>query len=172
MIVSLLAAVSENRGIGLDGEIPWHLSTDLKRFKALTMGHHVVMGRVTYESIGKPLPGRYMVIITRDEDYRPQTLTKDCFVVHSLEEALSLAEQRGESEAFVIGGAEIFSKALPLAARMYLTRVHAEVEADRFFPVYDESNWERIESTHHEADEKNDYPFTMERLERKWGKRG
>ena len=162
MIISLIVAMDENRGIGVDNRLPWHLSADLKRFKALTMGHHLVMGRKTYESIGKPLPGRTSIIITRNPDY----VVEGCIVVHSLEEALQTARERGEEEAFITGGGEIFNQALSLADRIYLTRVHAETNAQVYFPAFNEDAWIEKESTSHPADEKNDYPFTMKVLVR------
>ncbi|MBW8010620.1 MAG: dihydrofolate reductase [Chloroflexi bacterium] len=162
MIVSLIVAVSENGGIGKDGQIPWHLSDDLKNFKRITMGHHLIMGRVTYESIGKPLPGRNLVVVTGNPDYHAE----GCDVVPSLESGLKLARERGEEEAFVGGGAMLYGEALEQAQRIYFTRVHAEVQADTFFPEFDESAWVEIESTHHPSDERNEYAFTYRVLER------
>jgi dihydrofolate reductase len=162
MIISLLAAMDEQDGIGQDNRLPWHLSTDLKRFKALTMGHHILMGRKTYESIGRALPGRVNVIITRSPDYQAE----GCVIAHSLREALSIAELAGESEAFVIGGGQIFAQALPLADRIYLTRVHTVSEADVFFPTFDESSWSIKEASEISADESNDFPSSYEVLEK------
>jgi dihydrofolate reductase len=163
MIVSLIGAVSENGGIGLDGGIPWHLPADLKLFKQTTMDHHLILGRLTYESIGKPLRGRQMVVVTRQPDYH----AAGCAVVHSLEEALALARKNGETEAFIGGGAQLYEIALPLADRIYLTRVHAEVEADTFFPPYNESDWVVIDQVDHAADERSPYAFTFLTLERR-----
>ena len=137
MIVSLIVAMDERGGIGLRNRVPWHLPTDLKRFKALTMGHHLIVGRKTYESIGRALPGRTMIIVTRSKDYRAEA----CWVVSSLPEALRLAEERGETEAFIGGGGSIYAQALPVADRIYLTRVHVVVEADVVFPVWEEDGW-------------------------------
>lgn len=162
MIVSLIVAVSENGGIGKGGSIPWHLSDDLKNFKRVTMGHHLIIGRVTYESIGKPLPGRKMVVISGNPDYTAE----GCDVVPSLPAALDLAQERGEDEAFVGGGARPFSEALERAGRLYFTRVHADVEADTFFPEFDEHAWQEMERVHHSAGEGNDYDFTYRILER------
>jgi dihydrofolate reductase len=162
MIISLLVAMDEHNGIGQDNRLPWHLSTDLKRFKALTMGHHILMGRKTYESIGRALPGRANVIITRSPDYQAE----GCVIAHSLREALSIAELAGESEAFVIGGGQIFAQALPLADRIYLTRVHTVSEADVFFPEFYESAWSRKESLDLPADDRNDFPSSFRILER------
>lgn len=160
MIVSLIVAMDRKRGIGIKGRLPWRLSADLKRFRELTMGHHLIVGRKTYESIGKPLPGRQMIIVTRDHHYQ----ATGGFVAHSLKEALALAEARGESEVFIGGGAEIYAPALALADRLYLTAVAAEVAADTFFPPFDEAEWRAVEQLDQPADEKNQYPFTFKVL--------
>ena len=163
MKLSLLAALSTNNVIGRDNEIPWRLSTDLKRLKAMTMGHHVIMGRKTYESVGRPLPGRTNIVITRREGYAPEGVT----VVHSLEEAVRIAMQNGDDEAFILGGAEIYAQAMHRADRMYLTRVHAEVEGDTWFPEFDDvSEWQLTDAEHFDADEKNEYPFSFLTYER------
>lgn len=163
MIVSLLLAMDRRRGIGLESRIPWRLSADMKQFKALTLGHHLIMGRKTFVSIGRPLPGRTTIVITRNPNFRPE----GCLIAHSLEEALNLAQVRGEEEAFVIGGEQIFQLALPLADRIYLTRVDADVQADTYFPAFDEQAWVIKESYTHPADDKNEHPFTFQLLERK-----
>ena len=162
MIISLIVAMDERRGIGKLGQLPWRLSSDLKRFRALTMGHHIVVGRKTYESIGKPLPGRHTIVVTRNAGYRPE----GCIAAHSLEDAIRVARERGETEAFVCGGAAIYAGALPNADRLYLTLVHASVEADVFFPEIDQQSWVEKESSSHPVDEKNQYPFTFKVLER------
>ncbi|HWQ31842.1 MAG TPA: dihydrofolate reductase [Blastocatellia bacterium] len=162
MIVSLIVAMDERRGIGFEGRLPWRLSADLKRFKALTMGHHLIAGRKTYESIGRPLPGRTMIIVTRDPDYQAE----GCLIAHSVDEALALARARGETEAFIIGGAEIYAQTLERADRLYLTQVHAITDADVFFPAFDESAWREQEVSPHEAGEKNQYPSTFKLLVR------
>lgn len=161
MIVSLLVALDENGGIGWQGGLPWRLSADLKRFKALTMGHHLIMGRKTYESIGKPLPGRTSIVLTRNPDYRPEGVMTAAFLI----EALLIARDRGESEAFVIGGGKVFEIALHLADRIYLTRVHAHVQADTFFPEFNPEEWIEIERETQGADERNQYPSTFKVLE-------
>ncbi len=165
MIVSLIAALDRRRGIGKDNQLPWRLPADLKRFREITTGHHIITGRKTYESIiamgGKPLPGRTTIIITRNQGYSAE----GCFVVHSLADALALARTRGEQEAFVIGGAEIYAQALPHADRLYLTLVDAEVEADAFFPEFDQSAWQIKESREMAADEKNSLRHTFQILE-------
>jgi dihydrofolate reductase len=149
--------MDEMGGIGKDNRLPWHLSSDLKRFKQVTLGHHLIMGRKTYETIGRPLPGRTTIVIT----HNPQFQAEGCLIVPSLEEALDLARENGETEAFIAGGGEIFTLALPLADRIYLTRVHARVKADVFFPPFSPEGWRQIESIEHLADEKNDYPSTF-----------
>ena len=162
MIISLMVAMDEKRGIGKAGKLPWHLSSDLRRFRELTMGHHLIVGRKTFESIGKPLPGRHTIVVTRNSNFKPE----GCFVSHSVEDAIALARERGETEAFVIGGAEIFARALPSADRIYLTEVHAEVDADVFFPEFDRDEWIETQHIDHSADEKNQYAFTFKVLER------
>lgn len=158
MIISLLVAMDENMGIGKNNQLPWHLSEDLKRFKALTMDHHIVMGRKTYDSIGRSLPGRTMIVVTRNPEY---TADNGVLITNSLPEALELAEKSGENEVFVVGGAEIFSQTLPIANKIYLTRVHAHVDADVFFPSFDQGTWTELESFWIDADDKNDYAMTF-----------
>lgn len=162
MIISLIAALDERGAIGRDGGLPWHLTDDLKHFKRVTMGHHLIMGRKTFEGIGGKLPGRSLIVLSRVEDY----IAPGAQVAHSLDEALGIARQAGEGEAFVIGGAQVFEQALPLAQRFYLTRVHAEVKADTYFPDFDEGLWEERDSQHYERVPKNDYSFTIRVLER------
>ena len=166
MKLSLIAALSNNNVIGRDNQVPWRLSTDLKRFKALTMGHHLIMGRKTYDSVGTPLPGRINVVITRQSGYAPQGVV----VVHSLEEAVDFAQKAGETIAFIAGGAEIYRQSLHRAHRMDLTRVHAEVEGDTVFPDFDDvSEWQLTDSEHFEADARNEYPFSFLTYERSTG---
>jgi dihydrofolate reductase len=162
MKVSLIVAAAENGVIGRRNELPWRLSADLKRFKELTMRHAIIMGRKTFESIGRPLPGRRMIVITRHPNYQPTGAQ----AVGSLEAALAAAEQAGEEEAFVIGGAEIFREASPRADRLYLTRVNADVDGDVFFSLPDSNDWRLLSSAQHPADAKNDHPFTFEVYER------
>jgi dihydrofolate reductase len=163
VIISFLVAMDEKRGIGKAGHLPWRLSADLKRFRELTMGHHIIVGRKTFESIGKPLPGRQMIVVTRKESIA----FEGCFVAHSVEDAISLARERGESELFICGGAEIYAQSLGVADRMYLTLVHTDCDADTFFPEWDRGEWIEVESEHRAADEKNQYPFTFKVLTRK-----
>ena len=138
MIISLIVAMDEKGGIGWKNTIPWHLTSDLKRFKNLTMGHHLIMGRKTFEAIGKPLPGRVNLVITRNPQYQPE----GCQIVENYLDALRLAEKNGETEVFVIGGAEIYRQALPSADLIYLTKIHGIVTADTYFPALDELVWE------------------------------
>jgi len=155
--------MDEKRGIGVEGRLPWHLPADLKRFKSLTMGHHLIMGRKTFESIGRPLPGRTTIIVTRDQGFQPE----GCLVAHSLETALEFARLDLEDEVFVIGGAEIFVQAIESADRIYLTQVHTSLPADVYFPEYAAEDWQETNSEDHPADEKNHYPFTFKILVRK-----
>ena len=135
MIVSIIAAVSRNGVIGAGGKLPWHLPADFKRFKELTMGHPILMGRKTFESIGKPLPGRTNIVITRQKDFA----CCGALTTGSLEEALRICEK--EAEVFVIGGAEIYKEALPLADRIYLTRIEQGFEGDTFLPEINPAVW-------------------------------
>lgn len=130
--ISLIAACSENRVIGNGGKIPWHLPDDFRRFKARTMGHPIIMGRKTYESIGRPLPGRTNIVITRDSGRE----IPGCIVVSSLTEAIERAKGIDKEEIFVIGGGQVYAEALPLADRLYLTLIHAIIDGDAFFPEY------------------------------------
>jgi dihydrofolate reductase len=157
MIISLVVGMDEKRGIGIDGGLPWYLPADLKNFKSLTMGHHIIMGRKTYESIGRPLPGRIMVVVTRNPAYQAE----GCLIVHSLEGAIEKARESGEDEAFIIGGGEIFTEAIELAGRIYLTLVHTVTEADVFFPILKPGHWVEIEMQDHQADNKNQFPYTF-----------
>lgn len=161
MSLSIIVALSENHVIGSGNQLPWKLSADLKRVKALTMGHHLIMGRKTYESIGRPLPGRTNVIITRNTTYAPE----GCVVVNSLSEALSIAKD--DSEVFVFGGGEIFREALPLVNKIYLTVVHCNIEGDTHFPALDPSAWIELDRQEFKADEKNQYDYSFVTLQRK-----
>jgi dihydrofolate reductase len=162
MRISLLVAMDENRGIGIENRLPWRLSTDLKRFKSLTMGHCLVMGRKTYESIGRSLPGRTMILISRNPAY----LANGCLIAHSVDEALNMAKTSGESEVFIIGGGEVFSQTIDIADRIYLTYVHSQVVADTYFPEISASQWMQLESVDYPAGENDQYPHTYRILER------
>ena len=157
MPVSLIVAVSDNGVIGRDGGLPWRLPRDLRHFKRTTMGHHLIVGRRTWEEGGMPLPGRSMVVVTRDPSFRAAGAT----VVHSLDAALAAAE--GDNEPFIGGGAHLYREALAraLVARLYLTRVHAAVEGDTFFPELDLAGWELVSEEHHPADEKNEHSLSF-----------
>jgi dihydrofolate reductase len=160
MRVTLVAALGRNGVIGLDNRMPWHISEDLKRFKGLTMGHPVVMGRKTFESIGKPLPGRKNIVITRSRGFG----APGCTVVHSMEEALEATD--GAAEVFVIGGAEIYGLALPLADRLELTEVDVAIDGDAYFPEFERSAWREVarESRSTESPERLRYDFvTLDR---------
>ena len=161
MIVSIIAAVARGGVIGRGGQLPWHLPADLRRFRKLTTGHHILMGRKTYESLGRPLPDRTNVVITRQANFQAPVIS----VARSLDEALELARQAGETEAFVIGGAEIFRLALPFADRLYLTQIDAEVTGDTCFPDYDRSHWRLVERIDYPPDEKNPTPMCFLRYD-------
>lgn len=163
MMISLIAALDENDGIGIQNKIPWHLPADLARFKKLTMGHHLILGRRTFQSIGKPLPGREMIVLSRNSDYSPD----GCLRASSLSEALDLARGKGEKEVFVVGGGEVYREALEFADRFYLTRVHTTVEADTRFPEWGEENWEAICTQQFPKDDRNPYGTTFSCLIRK-----
>lgn len=155
-MITLIVAVSDNGVIGRDNALPWHLPEDLKRFKRLTLGKPVLMGRRTHESIGKPLPGRENIVVTRDANYRREGIT----VAHGIEQALRAA---GDApEIMVIGGAELFHALLPRAGRLHLTRVHGDIEGDVRWPALDEHEWRVVERERHEADDRHAYAMTFE----------
>jgi len=163
MTISLIAAVASNNIIGRENKLPWHMPSDLKWFKRLTMGHHVLMGRKTFEEFRKPLPGRVNVVITRNPNWSAEGVA----IARSVDEAISKAEAAGDKEIFIIGGAEIFTQVLHRADRMYITRSHAEPEGDTYFPEFDDVNeWKLVDSEHFEADERNAYPYSFLTYER------
>lgn len=157
MRLSIIVAIADNGVIGHAGDLPWRLSADLKRFKALTMGHHLLMGRKTFDSIGTALPGRTSVVISRGQPQLPPGV----HLAHSLEEAVEMALTRGDDEAFVAGGAEIYAQALAIAERLYLTRVHAEPGGDTLFPAWNESEWREVFREEHPADDRNAHPYSF-----------
>lgn len=161
MIVSLVAAMAENRVIGRDGRLPWHLPADMRFFRRLTTGHTVIMGRKTFESMDGPLPNRRNVVLSRQTGYHPSGAT----VVSDLAQGLELAT--GEPEVFVVGGAEIYRLALPLTDRIYLTVVHTTVEGDTVFPQFDSMEWELVADHRHPADEQNLFDYSFRRYERR-----
>lgn len=154
-MISIIVAADENNVIGKDNDLIWHLPNDLKFFKEMTSGHAIIMGRRTFESVGKPLPKRTNIIVTRDPTFNPE----GCVVVHSLEDALAEAAKTDENP-FVVGGEQIYRLALPLTDVVYLTRVHHEFEGDRHFPELGEE-WLEVENVPHNMDEKHAYPFTF-----------
>jgi Dihydrofolate reductase len=154
MNISLILAVSENNVIGRDNKMPWHLSNDLKRFKSLTTGHAVVMGRKTFQSLGRPLPGRKNIIITRNPDYR----AAGCEVANSIENAIQKVEN--DTEIFIIGGGEIYAQMWEKADKLYLTRVHTIIEGETSVPEVT-TYWKEIKKESFIADEKNDYDYTF-----------
>ena len=157
MTISIIVAMTADRVIGRDNTLPWRLPADLRRFKRLTLGHHLVVGRKTWESIGRPLPGRKMVVITRQRDFRADGVE----VVHSVDDALAVARKNGEDEVFIAGGEEIYRQTLARAHRLYLTRVHATIEGDAFFPECDAAAWTEVEREDRAADEKNPHAFSF-----------
>lgn len=170
MKISLIAALASNRVIGRDGGLPWHLPPDLRRFKQLTLGHTMILGRKTYESIGRALPGRSMVVVTRQADY---PVPEGVRVAPSVEEALRLAREWGRratqdpnTEVFIAGGAELYRLTLPIADRLVLTRIEQEFAGDTFFPDFDEADWRLVEEERHEAGEGSSFPYSFQTWER------
>ena len=152
---SIIVAASQNNVIGKDNKLIWRLSDDLKRFKALTTGHHIIMGRKTFDSIGKALPNRTSIIITRQADYKAE----GCIVVNSLEEALEKVP--AEQEAFVVGGGTIYKEVIDKADKLYLTLVHKKFEGDTFFPKIDTKIWESVKREDHMPSEKNEFAYSF-----------
>lgn len=161
MRVAMIVAQAQNRVIGRDNKLPWYLPGDLKYFKQATLGKPIVMGRKTFDSIGKPLPGRLNIVITRDQSYQPDGVK----VVHSLQEAIELAESQalidGAEELMIIGGEQIYAQALPLAERLYITQVHAEVEGDAHFPVFASADWQELGREDFSAEGPNPYDYSF-----------
>lgn len=163
--ISIIVAADERGAIGIAGRLPWHLPADLKRFKALTMGKPIIMGRRTWESIGRPLPGRRSIVLSRNRACAIEGAT----LAHSLEDAMRAAGD--VPEVCVIGGADVFTRALPLASVIHLTQVHARVEADTFFPVIEPGEWQETHREPHPADAAHAYPFSFVTLVRATGRR-
>lgn len=161
LFVSAIVAAADNNAIGKDNELLWHLPNDLRFFKRTTSGHAIIMGRKTYESVGKPLPNRRNLVVTRQKDY----VLEGAEVVHSLEAAL--ARCMNEGEVFIVGGAEIYRQALPVTHRVYLTRVHAELPGDAYFPDLDERDWVLVSEEKHDPDERHAYGYTFQVYERR-----
>lgn len=163
MILSLIAAADENNVIGHGNTMPWRLPDELKHFRATTKGHPVIMGRKTYDSIGRPLPERLNIVVSRNPDLR----IEGCLVVSSLHDAIETARRDGKDEVFVIGGQQIYEAALPVADRIYLTRIHTHLlEGDAYFPAIPFEEWKEVSRERHEADEKHAFPFSFTILER------
>ena len=155
MLISIIVAVSENGIIGNDNQLLWRLPDDLKRFKQLTLGHPMIMGRKTFESIGKPLPGRTSIVITRQKNYKPDGVV----IADSLENALHLAKTLENSEAFIIGGGEIYRQAQEIADKLYVTEVHTTIDGDTSFEILDPVAWKESERIVHEADERHKFKY-------------
>ena len=162
MRVALIAAIADNGVIGRQGDLPWRLPADLRQFRRLTMGHHLIVGRKTWQSIGKPLEGRTILVLTRGERVEPAG-AEPC---PTLEEALSRAAAAGDEEPFIAGGAEVYRRGLELADRLYLTRVHALPAGDVRFPPYDTAGWRLVESWQREPDERNPHRLSFETYDR------
>ncbi|MCC3861343.1 type 3 dihydrofolate reductase [Pseudemcibacter aquimaris] len=164
--VSLIVAAAENRTIGKDNDMPWKISSDLKYFKKVTMNKPVIMGRKTFESIGKPLPGRTNIVITRDTGFTHEGVITAHSVEMALDVAHGMAEMRKEKEIMVIGGAQIYALTLPIADRLYLTRIHAEIEGDAHFPELDEKDWLEYSREDHSRGEKDSHDHSFIVLDR------
>lgn len=166
MKLALIWAMSNNRTIGRNNALPWHLPEDMKYFKRVTMGKPIIMGRKTWESIGRPLPGRTNIVITRDRNFHADGVK----IVHTLDEAIALAEKisviDGAEEVVVIGGAEIYALSLPRADRLYMTQVRAEVDGDAHFPEFNLNEWRELAREDHQPSETNLYPYSFIILER------
>lgn len=160
-MIVLIAAASENNTLGKNNELIWHLPTDFKRFKELTSGHHIIMGRKTFESFPKPLPNRTHIIITRQLDYKAE----GCIVVSSMEQAIAACPK--DQTIFIIGGGEIYQLGMDFATHIELTRVHIQSDGDAFFPEFDKNQWQLTHSEFHKKDEKHAFDFTFESFVRK-----
>ena len=160
-MVSLIVAMTENRVIGRDGDMPWRLSADLKRFKRITMGHHMIMGRKTFDSIGRTLPGRTTIVLSRAAKYEDPKVK----VARSLDEAFSLAA--ADNEVFIVGGAQIYELALPRVHRIYLTQVHCTLEGDTLFPEVNWEQWQLVDQEDYPADDKNNHDYSFFTYERR-----
>lgn len=161
-MISLIVAMDQNRLIGKNNKLPWHLPADLQYFKKVTMGHPIVMGRKTFESIGRVLPGRENVIVTRNKEFKAE----GCVVLHDIAQIKRFADNH-EKEVFVIGGAEIFKEILPFTDRLYITEIHETFEGDTFFPEIDENEWDEISSKPGSIDEKNRFAHDFIILQKK-----
>lgn len=160
-MITLIAAAAENNALGKDNQLVWHLPNDFKRFKQITSGHYIIMGRKTFESFPKPLPNRTHIIITRQKNYA----IEGCIVVHSIEEAIKTCPKN--EELFVIGGAEIYKQSIDFADKIELTRVHATFEADAYFPEINDLDWQLVFEEKHPQDEKHNFDYTYQTFLRK-----
>lgn len=163
MTLSLIVAAAQNGVIGKGGKMPWHLPDETAYFRQTTMGHPVITGRKNYEGMGRPLPDRLNVVISRQAGYK---LPEGVILVHSLSEALALPQVKNAAEVFIIGGAQIYDEAMPLADKLYLTIIHTDIDGDTFFR-YNPADWELEWSEYHPADSDNKYAFTIQRFKRK-----
>lgn len=154
-MITIIAAIAENRALGKDNQLIWHLPADLKRFKKVTLGHHIIMGRKTFESLGKPLPNRTTIIITRNKNYTQ----KNCIVVNSLNDAIEAAKE--DPNPYILGGAEIYKQAMKIANKLDLTLVHHNFEADAFFPEIDLNIWQETTREDFKSDETNKYNYSF-----------
>jgi dihydrofolate reductase len=162
-MLSIIVAASENNVIGINNHLPWHLPVDMKYFRDTTIGKPIVMGRKSFDELGRPLPGRPNIVITRQADFKREGL----FIVSSLEEGIEKAKTFGTEEIFITGGGEIFKQALPIVDRLYMTRVHAnDVVGDTYFPEFNPEGWTLIKNERHEKDEKHAYALTFQVWER------
>ncbi len=157
MIISAIVATAKNNVIGKNDQIPWHLPADLKYFKKTTLHHHLIMGRKCYESIGRPLPNRTNIVVTRN----PFFVASGCLIVHSVEEALTLAQSKGEEEVFIIGGGEIYEMSKKYWTKIYRTEIDYEVQGDVFFPKINWNNWMEIFCEAHRANEKCEFDYVF-----------
>ena len=155
MTITIIAAIANNNALGKDNDLIWHLSADLKRFKKFTTGHHIIMGRKTFESIGKPLPNRTTIIITRNEQYKQD----GCLIANSLEQAISLV--KNDDNPFIIGGAQIYKQAINIADKLEITYVYDDFDADVFFPKIDLKIWKEVSRETFEEDKKNKYRYSF-----------
>lgn len=160
-MITIIAAAAENNALGKNNDLVWHLPDDFKRFKKLTSGHHIIMGRKTFETFPQPLPDRTHVVITRKDNYKKEGIV----VVHSMERACEFSKD--DPQPFIIGGGEIYKMGMDVADKIELTRVHGTFEADTFFPEIDETKWQLVKEKFHEKDEKHKHSFTYQTYERK-----
>jgi len=163
MLISAIVAKAKNNVIGKDNDIPWYLPADLKYFKRVTTGHHIIMGRKVYQSIGKPLPKRTNVIVTRN----PFFIVSNCFIANSIEEGINIAQENSDDEVMIIGGGEIYKQTMDLWDKLYITEVDAVVAGDIYFPEMDLDQWALVSKEDHQKDSKNQYNYSFQVYDRK-----